>query len=129
MPLLRAIDAITVPVPSLDAGIAFYAEELGHRLLWRNDALGQAGLALPDSAAEIVLATGIRYEPNWLVADVDAAVGRFRAAGGAVLAAPSDTPVGRLAVVQDPFGNPLVLLDLSRGRYTVGPDGDVTGVG
>ena len=129
MAVLRAIDAVTVPVPTLDEGIAFYAGRLRHRLLWRNDTLGQAGLALPDSAAEIVLATGLRHEPNWLVADVDAAVADFRASGGVVLATARDTAVGRLAVVQDPFGNPLVLLDLSKGRYVVGPDGDVTGVG
>jgi hypothetical protein len=39
-----------------------------------------------------------------------------------------DIPVGRLAVVQDPFGNVLVLIDLSKGTYTTDEDGSVTGV-
>jgi hypothetical protein len=39
-----------------------------------------------------------------------------------------DIPVGRLAVVQDPFGNRLVLVDLSAGRYRTDATGGVTGV-
>jgi hypothetical protein len=34
-----------------------------------------------------------------------------------VLSPVEELPVGRLAVVADPFGNPLVLVDLSKGRY------------
>jgi len=33
-----------------------------------------------------------------------------------------------LAVVADPFGNALVLLDLSRGRYAVDDERNVTGL-
>ena len=40
---------------------------------------------------------------------------------------PSDIPVGRVAVVADPFGNPLTILDLTRGRYLTDADGKVTG--
>ena len=41
--MFRRVDAVTVPVPDLDAGLRFYAETLGHRVKWRNDAVGQAG--------------------------------------------------------------------------------------
>jgi predicted enzyme related to lactoylglutathione lyase len=126
--LLRSVDAVTVRVPDLEAGLAFYGEALGHELRWRNDAIGQAGLALPESGTEIVLGTDVRYEPNWLVESVDAAVAVFREAGGAVVAEPFDIPVGRVAVVADPFGNALVLVDLSKGRYVTDTDGNVTGV-
>jgi predicted enzyme related to lactoylglutathione lyase len=37
--------------------------------------------------------------------------------GGAVLVPPFEIPVGRGAVVADPFGNRLVVVDLSKGRY------------
>ncbi|MGP3962494.1 VOC family protein [Nonomuraea sp. 3N208] len=50
------------------------------------------------------------------------------AAGGRMLAEPADIPVGRVAVVADPFGNPLVLVDLSKGRYVTDESGTVTGV-
>lgn len=116
--LLRRVDAVQVPVPSLDEGIRFYVDGLGHRVKWRNDAVGQAGLELPDGDSELVLTEHLSYEPNWLVDDVQAAVATFTAAGGTVLRAPADIPVGRVVVVQDPFGNVLVLVDLSKGLYT-----------
>ena len=37
-------------------------------------------------------------------------------------------PVGRCAVVADPWGNLLVVLDLSKGRFSTDADGNVTGV-
>jgi hypothetical protein len=45
-----------------------------------------------------------------------------------VLTGPFDIPVGRVVVVVDPFGNTLVLLDLSKGRYVTDDIGIVTGV-
>lgn len=116
-PLLRKVDAVSVPVPDLDTGLAFYRDRLGHPLLWRNDALGQAGLGLPDSDSELVLATRQAYEPNWLVSSADDAAAEIRAAGGRIVTEPFDIPVGRVAIVADPFDNLLVLVDLSKGTY------------
>ena len=127
-PLLCKVDAVTIPVPDLNAGLEFYIGQLGHRLLWRNDSIGQAAVALRDSDTEIVVTTRHRYEPNWLVDDVDDAVAVFEAAGGRVLSPAFDIPVGRVAVVTDPFDNVLVLVDLSKGRYLTANDGTVTGV-
>jgi predicted enzyme related to lactoylglutathione lyase len=128
-PLFQTLDAVTVPVPSLDVGLRFYRDGLGHPLLWRNDAAGQAGMGLPASDTELVLTTEQRYEPDWLVESVDEAVDAVRAAGGRVIDEPADIPVGRAAVVADPFGNSLVLLDLSKGRYVTDDTGNATGVG
>ena len=128
-PLLRKVDAVTVPVPDLDSGLAFYRDRLGHELRWRDDSIGQAAVALPDSDTELVLTTRHGYEPNWLVESVPDAVTRLVEAGATVLAEPTEIPAGRLAVVRDPFGNVLVLLDLSQGTYRVDGDGRVTGVG
>jgi len=98
-PLLRLVDAVTIPVPDL-----------------------------PDATTEIVLTTEVEYAPSWLVTSLDEALDRITAAGGHVIDSPSDIPVGRLAVVADPFGNRLVLLDLSRGRYVTNADHEVIGV-
>ena len=65
--ILRKVDAVTVRVPDIDAGIQFYVDVLGHRMKWRNDGIGQAGLELADGDSEIVLTTEHGYEPNWLV--------------------------------------------------------------
>ncbi len=126
--LLRAIDAVTVRVPDLEAGLAFYVGSLGHEMRWRNDEIGQAGLGTPDSSAEIVLTTEQGYEPNWLVESVPEALATIVGGGGSVVVEPFEIPVGVVAVVNDPFGNPLVLVDLSKGRYEVDVDGSVTGV-
>ena len=127
-PLLLKVDAVTVPVPDLDTGLDFYREQLGHQLLWRNDAIGQAGLQLPDSDTELVLTTELPYAPNWLVKSADEAAAAVQSAGGRMVTEPCDIPVGRLAVVADPFDNVLVLLDLSKGRYATDDAGSVTGI-
>src|SRR5215207_6790349 len=127
-PLLSGIDAVTVPVPDLDAGIAFYRDRLGHPLLWRHYELGQAGLGLGTPGTELVLSTRHPYAPTWLVDSADEAATAMVTAGGRMVDGPSDIPVGRLAVVADVFGNELVLVDLSRGRYATDRHGNVTGV-
>ncbi len=126
--LLLYVDAVTVPVPDLDSGIAFYGDVLGHELIWRNEATGQAGLRTPRSNTEVVLTVRQGYEPDWKVASADAAAAVFAANGGQVLAGPMDIPIGRLAVVADPFGNRLVLLDSTKGTYDTDESGAVTGV-
>ncbi len=125
-PLLRKIDCVQIPVPDLDAGLRFYRDGLGLELKWRHAT--QAGLRLGDS--ELVLQTE-RPEPevDFLVDAAEEAVRRVESLGGTVLSGPEDIAVGRLAKVADPFGNSLVLLDLTKGTFQTGPDGAVTGVG
>jgi hypothetical protein len=65
---------------------------------------------------------------DFLVGSVDQATSQLTRAGGTVVVEPFDIPVGRVAVVADPFGNPLTILDLTRGRYLTDADGNVTGV-
>ena len=125
-PLFRKVDCVQVPVPSLDEGLRFYRDALGLELKWRHAT--QAGLRLGD--AELVLQVeGRDPETDLLVDSADEAARRVQAAGGQVLTGPLDIPVGRLVRVADPFGNPLVLLDLSRGTFTTDDEGNVTGVG
>ena len=125
-PLLRKVDCVQIPVPDLDAGLRFYRDGLGLELKWRH--VTQAGLRLGDS--ELVLQTERPGpEVDFLVDSAEEAVRRVEAAVGTVLSAPEDIPVGRVAMVADPFGNPLVLLDLSKGTFRTDHDGTVTGVG
>jgi len=39
-PLFHVVDAVTIPVPDLDAGLCFYRDSLGHQLRWRHDDIG-----------------------------------------------------------------------------------------
>ena len=125
-PLFRKLDCLRVPVPDIESGLAFYRDRLGHELVWRTET--QAGLRMPETDAEIVIQTERPdLEPNLLVASVDEAAQRIVQAGGSVLAEPFDIQIGRCAVVQDPWGNRLVLLDMSKGPLVTDAGGDVIG--
>ena len=126
-PLILRVDAVQIIVPDLEAGLAFYRDKLGHELRWRNET--SAGLTMPNSDTELVIQTALKEpETDLLVESADDATQRFIAAGGTVIVPPSDVPVGRVAVVQDPWGNRLVLLDLSKGTFDTDATGNVTGV-
>lgn len=124
-PLFQKVDCLQVPVRNLEQGLAFYRDVLGHELIWKNETA--AGLRLPGTDAELVLQTERpELEVNLLVASAEAAAERISAAGGAVLVPPFDLEIGRCVVVQDPWGNRLVLLDMTKGPLTTDEQGNVT---
>ncbi len=126
-PLFRKIDSLQVPVPDLEGGLAFYRDKLGRELIWRTATA--AGLRLPDTDAEIVLQTERPgMEADLLVGSADEAARRVVEAGGKLLAGPFDIQIGRCAVVEDPWGNALVLLDMSKGRLVTDEHGNIIGV-
>ncbi len=125
-PLFQKVDCLQVPVHNLEQGLAFYRDALGHELIWQNETA--AGLRLPGTDAELVLQIERpELEANLLVASAEAAAERIAAAGGAVLVPPLDLEIGRCVVVQDPWGNRLVLLDMSKGPLTTDEQGNVVG--
>jgi catechol 2,3-dioxygenase-like lactoylglutathione lyase family enzyme len=126
MTLLRKVDCIRFYVPDLEAGLSFYRDRLGHELIWRTQTA--AGLRLPESEAELVLQTeDPRQEVDLLVDSADEAARLIEQAGGTVSVAPFDIQIGRCVVVEDPWGNPLVLLDTSKGLLKTDADGNVIG--
>jgi predicted enzyme related to lactoylglutathione lyase len=122
--MFRKVDCIQIPVPDLDVALAFYRDRLGHTLNWRTETA--AGLRMPETEVEIVLQTE-RPEPetDLLVESADKAASVFVEAGGTIIVSPFDIPVGRCTVVADPWGNRLVLLDLSKGVFVTEADGSV----
>jgi len=125
-PLIRKIDCVRLSVPDLEAGLAFYRDQLGHELNWRTAT--SAGLRLPESDGEIVLQTerpGV--EIDFLVDSADAAAERFVEAGGRLVTPVFDIQIGRCAVVADPWDNVFVLLDMSEGRLETDEAGNVVG--
>jgi len=125
-PLIRKVDCVQIPVPDLDAGLAFYREQLGHQIVWRTERA--VGLRLPETDAEIVLQIERpSIEINLMVASVDVAVTRIIDAGGSVVVAPFDIQIGRCVVVQDPWGTQLILLDASKGLLVTDATGNVVG--
>ncbi len=127
-PLARKVDCIQLPVPTLEEGLAFNRDKLGHTLIWRTEAA--AGLRLPDTDAELVLQTERpELEVDLLVASADGAAERFVAAGGTLVMSAFDIAIGRCAVVRDPWGTVLVLLDMSKGPLVTDATGWVRSAG
>jgi predicted enzyme related to lactoylglutathione lyase len=126
MSLIRKVDCIRLHVADLEAGLSFYRDRLGHELIWRTETA--AGLRLPDSEAEIVIQTE-RQEPetDLLVHSADEAARLIEQLGGKIIVPPFDIQIGRCVVVQDPWGNRLVLLDGSKGMLQTDADGNVIG--
>lgn len=126
-PVFQEVDCLQIPVPDLDSGLAFYRDRLGHPLIWRTATA--AGLRLPHSKAEIVLQTERPdMETNLTVSSVEAATAIIIEAGGRVVVKPFDIKIGRCAVVADPWGNRLVLLDNTKGHLVTDENGTVVNV-
>ena len=126
MALIRKVDCVRLYVPDLEKGLAFYRDQLGHPLIWRTETA--VGLRLPESDAELVLQTEEqRQEVDLLVHSADEAATRIEQAGGKVIVPPFDIQIGRCVVIEDPWGNPLVLLDTGKGLLKTDAAGNVIG--
>ena len=125
-PLFQKIDCICLHVSDLNEALAFYRDRLGHQLVWRSEQA--VGLRMPETDAEIVLHTERPgQEIDLKVESADAAAARFVEAGGKVIVPPFDIQIGRCVVVADPWGNPLVLLDTSKGLLLTDDAGNIIG--
>jgi len=123
-PAFRKIDCLRLPVGDLEAAVAFYRDGLGHDLIWRTSTA--VGLRLPDSNAELVLHTEDDPAETDLAVDaVPEAVRRFEGLGGTLDSGPFEIAIGLCAVVVDPWGNRLVLLDASKGLLETDAEGNV----
>ncbi len=120
---LKRVDCVMFRVADVDAALAFYRDVMGLEPLWREPDGGMAGLAFPETATagsrtELVLHNKPHIPPldvNYTVEDVPAAVAELVAAGCRVIAGPFPIAIGNCAVIADPFGNPLTLVDTTRG--------------
>jgi predicted enzyme related to lactoylglutathione lyase len=123
-PLIRKVDCVSLPVTDLAVAVTFYRDHLGHQLIWRTSSA--VGLRLPESDAELVLHTDARPPATELLVEaVPEAVSRFVNAGGTLVSGPFEIQIGRCAVVSDPWGNHLVLLDMSKGPLQTDASGNV----
>ena len=104
-------------VADLEAATSYYARVFGLRPLWRDDE--SIGLSFPETDAEIVLHTKpdlpSKVEVHYLVDDVIAAVQTLKEQGCSILVDPFDITIGKCAVIQNPFGVRLCILDMTKG--------------
>ena len=123
IPVLKKINAVLVKVPSIQEGLDFYREQLGLQTFWKKDDM--AAVRLGDG--QLVMSTTLDPETNILVESAEHAAKVFEKAGGKIVSPPEDIAVGKLVIVEDPFGNQLTLLDFSKGFYKMDKSGNVVG--
>lgn len=115
--MLRKIDCIMIRVDDVEAAAAYYAKVFGLRPRWSADDC--IGLTFPETAAEIVLhhdpAIPSSVEVHYLVDDVVGAVAHLAAQSCQILVAPFPITIGKCAVIRDPFGTRLCILDMTKG--------------
>jgi lactoylglutathione lyase len=115
--MLRKIDCVMMRVDDVEAAAAYYAEVFGLRPNWSGD--DSIGLVFPETDAEIVLHhdPGIpsAVEVHYLVDDVVTVVADYVAKGCSLLVEPFDITIGKCAVIKDPFGTRLCILDMTKG--------------
>jgi lactoylglutathione lyase len=116
------IDCVMVQADDLEIAADFYSRVFGLRRLWSDES--SIGMGMPETDAEVVLHTtdlprerGVHY----LVDDVPATVLTYHRQGCVVREPPFDIAVGRCAVLEEPFGNVLCILDMSNGPRQVSP--------
>ena len=124
-PLFRKIDCIMLKADDLDAATRFYCG-LGHAVIWKTEEA--VAFHLPETDTEFVVHKRIGPETDLLVEDADVAHQILVKAGARSVMAPFDIPIGRCAVVEDPFGNRLVVLDQSNGEFVTDEHRNVVGV-
>lgn len=118
--MLRKIDCVMLKVDQLEAAAAYYERVFGLKRLWQDD--HAVGMGMPETDAEIVLHNHADLPSDlnvhYLVDDVVQAVAELTAQGCMVKAAPFDIAIGKCAVLDDPFGNTLAILDMTKGSRT-----------
>lgn len=115
--MLRKIDCVMIRVEDPQAAALYYSDVLGLRRIWQDET--SVGLGFPETDAEVVLHCNSeipsRVDVYYLVDDVVCSVGVLRQNGCTVLAEPFEIAIGKCAVVRDPYGMTLSMLDMSKG--------------
>jgi len=125
-PSFHRIDCIRVYVPDLEAGYRFYHDQLGLPLVWKTEK--GMGFLMGDAVTELVIQNEDPYQETDVKVDsVDETVRVMQNSGAKIVKHPFDIPIGRCAVVDDPWGNRIVILDTTKGTFITDSEGNVTG--
>jgi lactoylglutathione lyase len=115
--MFRKIDCVMVRVDEPDTAAQYYVDVFGMHVVWQDEM--SVGLGFPETDAEIVLHRSTDLprdiEVHYLVDDVTEAVAILAQKGCEVLVEPFDIAIGKCAVIKDPFGVMLCILDMTKG--------------
>jgi lactoylglutathione lyase len=118
--ILRKIDCVMLRVDDLDKAAEYYVAVFGLKRLWQS--VDSVGLGMPETDAEVVLNTSkdvpAHISVHYLVDNVENAVTEYQEKGCKIVTVPFDIAIGKCAVIEDPFGNQLAILDMTKGART-----------
>ena len=114
----RQLVYLYVGSADIDADLAFYRDRLGSELVWRSEGFGAEVAAVRLGDGPLLLLADHRAAPSvlpiWAVEDLDAEMTRLRAAGWEADARRVEVPDGPCAILVDPSGNEVALLERVR---------------
>jgi len=114
---LRKIDAVLIKVKNLEETAKFYTTVMGMKRGWTDTENQMIGLLFPDNDTELVLhCDDTLPNPNisYQVKDVLSFVEQYRESGYKVLREPFDIRCGKCAILQDPEGHSIEVMDITK---------------
>jgi predicted enzyme related to lactoylglutathione lyase len=117
MPGLRKIDSVMMRVTDLESSARFYEEAMGLKRAWTDAENQMIGFLFPGNNSELVIHTDPTLSSpsySFSVEDVVEFCKRFREQGYTVLMEPFEVRCGMYAVLADPDGNRINIIDLKK---------------
>jgi predicted enzyme related to lactoylglutathione lyase len=114
---VRKVDAVMHLVDDIYNADDFYENVMGLRRGWTDDENKMIGMLFPDNDTELVLHMNKNLpNPNvsFQVEDVMAYVEEYKSKGYRVLEEPFNIRCGKCAVLEDPYGNGVEVMDLTK---------------
>lgn len=114
---IQKVDAVMYLVEDIYEAARFYEEALGLRRGWTDDQNGMIGMLFPGNDTELVLHMDETMpNPNisYQVRDVLDFVERYKEQGYRVLVEPFEIRCGRCAVLENPYGGSVEVMDLTK---------------
>ncbi len=117
MPILKKVDAVMFLVEDINDAATFYEDVMGMRRGWTDEENSLIGMLFPGNDTELVLHTNSSLpNPNvsFQVEDVELFVKLYEQKGYKVLVEPFEIRCGKCAVLEDPYGNGIEVMDLTK---------------
>ena len=114
---LLKIDSIMFYVSDLQKAAKFYEDVLGLKRVWTDREEGMIGFVFKDSDSEIVIhndSTMTNPCFSFLVRNVEEFCDEYEKKGHRLVQKPFDVRCGKFAVLADPDGNELPIIDLTK---------------
>ncbi|MCW4051525.1 MAG: VOC family protein [Candidatus Bathyarchaeota archaeon] len=114
---LKKIDAVMHRVDNLEESARFYEEVMGLKVGWTDPENAMIGLLFPGNDTELVLHMDTDLpNPNvsFQVESVEEFISGYKAKGYNIVVEPFDIRCGKCAILADPSGNSVEIMDLTK---------------